>query len=57
MRKPAFAYSKTKTQISFAVALFVIVQLICAFVFAYAKMRFSYDAAHDLVTSLHSTVG
>ena len=34
--------AKTKALISFA----VIAKLICVFVFAYAKIRFSYDAAH-----------
>ena len=34
--------AKTKVLISCAVSA----QLICAFVFAYAKSRFSYDAAH-----------
>ena len=33
---------KTKALISFAVT----VKLICIFVFAYAKSRFSHDAAH-----------
>ena len=37
-----FAYAKTKTQIS----CIVTVQLICVFVFAYAKSRFSHEAAH-----------
>ena len=35
---------KTKALISYAVTA----QLICAFVFAYAKSRFSHDAAHIL---------
>ena len=34
--------AKTKTQISCAVTA----QLICVFVFAYAKSRFSHDAAY-----------
>ena len=34
--------AKTKTLISFAVTA----KLICVFVFAYAKSRFSHDAAH-----------
>ena len=34
--------AKTKALISFAVTA----KLICAFVFAYAKVRFSHDAAH-----------
>ena len=34
--------AKTKALISFAVTA----KLICVFVFAYAKNRFSYDAAH-----------
>ena len=37
--------AKTKTLISFAVTA----KLICVFVFAYAKIRFSYDAAHMYV--------
>ena len=35
--------AKTKALISFA----VIAKLICVFVFAYAKSRFSQDAAHN----------
>ena len=35
---------KTKALISFAVTA----KLICAFVFAYAKIRFSHDKAHVL---------
>ena len=38
--------AKTKTLISFAVTA----KLICAFVFAFAKRRFSHDAAHLNVT-------
>ena len=34
--------AKTKALISFAVTA----KLVCIFVFAYAKIRFSYDAAH-----------
>ena len=34
--------AKTKTLISFAVTA----KLICVFVYAYAKSRFSHDAAH-----------
>ena len=34
--------AKTKALISFAVTA----KLICVFVFAYAKIRFSHDAAH-----------
>ena len=34
--------AKTKALISFAVTA----KLICVFVFAYAKSRFSHDAAH-----------
>ena len=42
-RKYVFlAYTKTKALISFAVTA----QLICVFVFAYAKSRFSHDRAH-----------
>ena len=43
--------AKTKTLISFA----VIAKLICVFVFAYAKSRFSHDATHimaDLETAI-----
>ena len=36
--------AKTKALISFAVTA----KLICVFVFAYAKSRFSHDAAHML---------
>ena len=39
---------KTKTQISCTVTS----QLICAFVFAYAKSRFPHDAAHKFVCEL-----
>ena len=41
-RKCTIHVAKTKTLISFAAT----VKLICAFVFAYAKIRFSHDAAH-----------
>ena len=37
--------AKTKALISFAVAA----KLICVFVFAYAKSRFSHDVAHIYV--------
>ena len=40
--------AKTKALISFAVTA----KLICVFVFAYAKSRFSYDAAHILMSIL-----
>ena len=43
---------KTKVLISWAVTA----QLICVFVFAYAKIRFSHDAAH-LIFSLNYHVG
>ena len=39
-----FYVAKTKALISFAVTA----KLICVFVFAYAKSRFSHDAAHML---------
>ena len=39
---------KTKALISFAVT----VKLICVFVFAYAKSRFSHDAAHLMIIKL-----
>ena len=43
--------AKTKTLISFAVTA----KLICVFVFAYAKRRFSHDAAQmDLGPVVHS---
>ena len=38
--------AKTKAQISFAVTA----KLICVFVFAYAKVRFSHDEAHLSIT-------
>ena len=38
--------AKTKALISFAVTA----KLICVFVFAYAKIRFSHDAAHISLT-------
>ena len=41
--------AKTKALISFAVTA----KLICVFVFAYAKKRFSHDAAHYIITLLH----
>ena len=37
--------AKTKALISFAVTA----KLICVFVFAYARIRFSHDAAHMIV--------
>ena len=40
-----YPVAKTKALISFT----VIAKLICVFVFAYAKIRFSYDAAHFLL--------
>ena len=40
---------KTKVLISCAVT----VQMICAFVFAYAKCRFSYDLAHTTVVLIN----
>ena len=41
---------KTKALISFAVT----VKLICVFVFAYTKSRFSHDAAHINFVELES---
>ena len=41
--------AKTKALISFAVTA----KLICVFVFAYAKIRFSHDAAHMLHVYYH----
>ena len=43
--------AKTKALISCAVT----VQLFCPFVFAYVKCRFSHDAAHIVLTSMHSS--
>ena len=43
--------AKTKALISFAVTA----KLICVFVFAYAKIRFSYDEAH--IISYNRTIG
>ena len=43
--------NENKGAISFAVTA----KLICAFVFAYAKIRFSHDAAHDDSLSIVST--
>ena len=40
----AVQVAKTKALISFAVTA----KLICAFVFAYAKSRFSHDEAHKV---------
>ena len=40
--------AKTKALISFAVTA----KLICVFVFAYAKSRFSHDAAHMILISI-----
>ena len=42
MRDWTIRIAKTKALISFAVTA----KLICVFVFAYAKSRFSHDAAH-----------
>ena len=44
---------KTKALISFAVTE----KLICVFVFAYAKSRFSHDAAHTVKLELKRTFG
>ena len=41
--------AKTKALISFAVTT----KLICVFVFAYAKIRFSHDKAHFIMVDLH----
>ena len=40
--------AKTKALISFVVTA----KLICVFVFAYAKIRFSHDTAHIMYNSL-----
>ena len=42
--------AKTKALISFAVT----VKLICVFVLAYAKIRFSHDAAHMIIKGIYS---
>ena len=44
--------AKTKTLISFAVTA----KLICVFVFAYAKSRFSHDEAHMKIKSFGNSV-
>ena len=41
----AIHVAKTKALISFAISFAVNAKLICVFVFAYAKSRFSHDAA------------
>ena len=43
---------KTKALISFAVTA----KLICVFVFAYAKLRFSHDVVHLVSLPLAATV-
>ena len=43
--------AKTKALISFAVTA----KLICVFVFAYSKSRFSHDAAHMSKYNKHTT--
>ena len=45
-----YLYSETKALISFGATA----KLICVFVFAYAKSRFSHDAAHVLLLILHN---
>ena len=45
--------AKTKALISFAVTA----KLICVFVFAYAKIRFSHDAAQTLQAALLQSQG
>ena len=45
MRNYTICVAKTKAVISCAVSA-VTAQLICVFVFAYAKIRFSHDASH-----------
>ena len=44
--------AKTKGLISFAISAFVFAKLICVFVFAYAKSRFSHDEAHIITMFL-----
>ena len=46
-RDCTFNVAKTKALISFAVTA----KLMCVFVFAYAKSRFSYDVAHICLTN------
>ena len=62
LRKPVFGFptrsdtvivAKTKALISFAVTA----KLICVFVFAYAKSRFSHDTAHIALVRDKKTVG
>ena len=48
MRNGTFRVAKTKVLISFAVTA----KLICAFVFAYSKIRFSHEAAHLIFNNL-----
>ena len=43
----SISVAKTKVLISFAVTA----ELICVFVFAYTKRRFSHDAAHMMLSS------
>ena len=47
MRDCTIRIAKTKVLISFAVTA----KLICVFVFAYAKSRFSHDEAHMLTAT------
>ena len=46
MRKPVFGVSEQVRHKPGCTATEVTAQLICGFVFAYAKSRFSHDAAH-----------
>ena len=41
-----------KAKIKALISCAVTVQLICAFVFAYARIRFSHDSAQSFVVSL-----
>ena len=47
----AIRVAKTKALISFGVTA----KLICIFVFAYEKSRFSHDAAHTIILLLTAT--
>ena len=50
MRNCTIRVAKTKALISFAVTA----KLICTFVFAYAKILFSHDAAHFVLFDFFS---
>ena len=48
MRDRTIHVAKTKALISFAITA----KLICVFVFAFAKSRFSHDAAHIIMNEI-----